>query len=1194
LRLPDGSAEHYDRNGRLTLLTNRQGLVHTLSYNDAGELASVTAPDGQRLSFSYEGGKLSTLTDPAGGVFRYRYEADNLVQVDYADGTAKLYHYEDVRFPSHLTGMSFVDAGGQVRRFSTYTYDSAGRAVSTERAGGTARFTLTYDNNNQTTVTDAAGLKEAWRFATTLGVTNLVSKQSLSDYKYLERKFGAKNNLTCWKDTENRVTTYGYNATNQRISMTEGQNGNCTYPGATPASRTTTYQYVSPTLDLPTVIESPSSYTGGKKRIAISYTNNLPVSITQSGYTPSGAAVSRSITLAYNALGQVTSIDGPRTDVADVTTLTYYECNSGGACGQLKSLTNAAGQTTTFDVYDGAGRVTQFTDPNGLRTSYEYDARGRVRFVTQTASGGMRVTEYRYTAAGDVAFVALPDGRTLTFEYDAARLLRAVTDNLGNRVAYDYDTRGNRTTDYTYDASGSLVRQIDLAYDIRNRVSQINAGGSITKQVSDAVGNLTKVTDPNTVAVNGYAATSHSYDTLNRITQTVDTLYGYTYYGYDINSNVTQVKVPNNATTTYVNDDLGNLLSETSPDRGSTSYTYDAAGNVASKTDARGVTVTYQYDALNRITAVDYPASGEDVGYSYDSCLGGVGRVCTVTDAAGTTSYDYDAFGNVATQIRSEAGYAYTTRYTYDAGNRVASITYPDGRIVQYTRNAIGQITDVSVTVNSAVTTLLSARSFRGDGLLASQSFGNGLSEIRQYDLQGRLTNQFVGSADTRVYGYDFNGNLKSLQSMPLVGAYTYDALDRLTRDAVTSTPTSTRSFSCNANGNRTSDSRGSYSYLAASNRMTSAPGATISLDAAGNTLANGTLVFTYNNAGQLATAGTGGFGGASYGYNAQNLRTQKTVGSSVTVYHYDLQGRLIAESRGDSTPIRAYVWDDTQPIAQIEYAPGNEKLYYLHTDHLATPRLATDSAQHVVWRYEGEAFGASVPNEDPDGDGVKVTVNLRFPGQYYDAETGLHYNWNRYYDPKTGRYLSPDPMGVAEHMMLWQAISAEQGYVPLELNPYSYTSANPLRWTDPTGLYTCVYSINSHTMTCLPNNPANPTYGPNSNWVSGNTNKTVNGTTCGDCRDNANRTNVSDHGPIPTTMSNGGDPYIIGPNIGGPNGGRRNLTPNPKNGRFKFQLHFCGNMNTCSDGCVASPQWPLLNNLLNLEEGQNTLWVVQ
>ena len=175
--------------------------------------------------------------------------------------------------------------------------------------------------------------------------------------------------------------------------------------------------------------------------------------------------------------------------------------------------------------------------------------------------------------------------------------------------------------------------------------------------------------------------------------------------------------------------------------------------------------------------------------------------------------------------------------------------------------------------------------------------------------------------------------------------------------------------------------------------------------------------------------------------------------------------------------------------------------------------------------------------------------------------------------------------MGVREHVMLWQAVSAEQGYVPLELNSYLYSSANPLRWVDPTGLYQCTYSINSHTMTCTPSQPGHPSYGPDSNWVSGNNRSNHHGS-CNDCRDNSNRTNVSFHGPIPIGS------YNIGPNNGGVNGGRRNLTPNP--GRTDFQLHFCPNMNTCSDGCVASPQWPLLNNLLNTEEGQNSLTVVQ
>ncbi len=162
----------------------------------------------------------------------------------------------------------------------------------------------------------------------------------------------------------------------------------------------------------------------------------------------------------------------------------------------------------------------------------------------------------------------------------------------------------------------------------------------------------------------------------------------------------------------------------------------------------------------------------------------------------------------------------------------------------------------------------------------------------------------------------------------------------------------------------------------------------------------------------------------------------RSAAGLRLTLYHYDLDGQLIAETRPDGTPIRAYVWADDRPIAQIEPQPTSaETLIYLHTDHLNTPRLATDENQTIIWRWEGDAFGITKPDKDPDADGIKVTINLRFPGQYYDAETGLHYNWNRYYDPRTGRYITSDSIGL------------EGG-----LNTYTYVENNPLRFVDPTG----------------------------------------------------------------------------------------------------------------------------------------------
>lgn len=113
------------------------------------------------------------------------------------------------------------------------------------------------------------------------------------------------------------------------------------------------------------------------------------------------------------------------------------------------------------------------------------------------------------------------------------------------------------------------------------------------------------------------------------------------------------------------------------------------------------------------------------------------------------------------------------------------------------------------------------------------------------------------------------------------------------------------------------------------------------------------------------------------------------------------------------------------------------QTLYYIHPDHLGTPRLIADEAGTTVWRWDNrEPFGLSAPNEDADGNGQPLTFNLRFPGQYYDRETGTFYNYFRDYDPQTGRYIESDPIGL------------DGG-----INTYGYVGGNPLSVIDPEGL---------------------------------------------------------------------------------------------------------------------------------------------
>jgi len=1030
----DGAVERYNTAGKLLTETDRNGRTTTYNYDASGRLTTVTGPFGHNLTLTYTTN--NHIYQISGGAQspRYTYDAyNNLTHVSISAGTT-IYFYENSSFPENLTGVEYTNGANTSIRYATMTYDASGRVNSTQLGSGAEQVTFSYDSPTQTTVTDAANTQEVMTFASNLGAKALVSKVNPSDGKTVAQTFDANNNLTCKKDEEGRLTTYTYNATNQKVSMTEGLTGTCDAPVTTSAIRTTTYSYLSPTLDLLTLIESPSVYTGHTKSTAIAYNDPahpmLPTMITQNGFTPAGTPVSRSVSLAYNGTGQVVSIDGPRTDVNDVTTLAYYDCTTGGACGQLHTFTDALGQVTTFDTYDTHGKLTQMTDPNGLRTNYTYtpqiDPLARVTTLTQTPpTGTARTTYYAYGWAGaDLTKVTLADGRTFNYTYNAARQLTRVTDYAGNYVAYGYDSRGNRISEYTYNSANALARQLDFAYDIRNHLASINAAGSLTQQINDAVGNLTQQTDPN-----NNPSTVNSFDALNRLVQTLNSLGGSTSYAYDPNDRLQQVVAPNNATTQYQYDDLGNLLQETSADRGTTAYTYDDAGNVTSVTDARGITANYAYDSLNRVTGIDYPGTAEDITYTYDNCTLGIGRLCAVADASGTTQYGYNAFGNVLTESKTELGVVYTTSYTYDAVDRIKTITYPDNRLVTYARNVFGQIANFSATVSGAAMTLASLRTYRADGVLLSEHLGNGLNESRTYDLQGRLTNQSLGSADTRVYGYDANGNVTSRQNLSQTGSYGYDALDRLIQDSITSSPTSTVNFGYDANGNRTSDSGGGYFYLSASNRLTQWGGQTIILDAAGNTVDDGTSTYSYNNAGELQSVSQGSTTLGGYVYNSQRQRTRKTAASGTTVYHYDVLGNLILETDATGVSQVAYVWVDGQPAAQIVKSGSTDTLSYLLADQEGTPRLATSATKAVVWRYEGRAFGDTTPTGS-------VTVNLGFPGQYFDAETGLYYNMARYYDPRIGRYISSDPIGLAGG-----------------LNTYVAVRNNPLRYIDPSGL---------------------------------------------------------------------------------------------------------------------------------------------
>ena len=214
-------------------------------------------------------------------------------------------------------------------------------------------------------------------------------------------------------------------------------------------------------------------------------------------------------------------------------------------------------------------------------------------------------------------------------------------------------------------------------------------------------------------------------------------------------------------------------------------------------------------------------------------------------------------------------------------------------------------------------------------------------------------------------------------------------------------------------------------------NRLTSTTGPTAktyTYDAAGNVTSDNIHDYAYDDRGRLTDVDSGT---VTYAHNGQGQRVKKDDGT-VTLYAYDEAGQLLGEYDSLGNAIQEHVWFNGAPVAVVTSTDE----YYVHTDHLGTPRIVTDG-NTAIWRWESNPFGENAAQEDPDGDLTTFTYNLRFPGQYYDDETGLHYNYFRTYDPETGRYLESDPIGLGGG-----------------LNTYGYVNANPNSFVDPYGLF--------------------------------------------------------------------------------------------------------------------------------------------
>ncbi|MEU9190556.1 RHS repeat-associated core domain-containing protein, partial [Streptomyces sp. NPDC048484] len=746
---------------------------------------------------------------------------------------------------------------------------------------------------------------------------------------------------------------------------------------------------------------------------------------------------------------------------------------------RLLAVTDPLGHTTRF-TYDPRGNTLTRTDPLGLTTAFSYDEDDRLISATRPDGSELRTVRGPF---GLPVEVIGPDGTRTVHEFDERGNRTAVTDPGGTTTRYTYDHTG-RLTSLT-DALGATTRVVCDAAGLPVEVT--DPAGALTRTERDALGRPVRVTDP-VGGVTRYdwdadgqlarrtgpdgATESWTYDGEgNRLTHTDASggisRFEYTHcdlplsrtqpdgaryeFEHDAELRLTRVINPQGLTWTYAYDAAGDVASETDFDGRTLTYRVDAAGRLAARTDALGGTISFERDQLGQVVRKD--VDGHVTTYVHD-------RAGRLVEAAGPDSelrYQYDRRG----LTKAELVDGRPTLYAYDVLGRRTRRTTPTGHVTSYAYGADDQLERLTSGDHRIDFTHDTA------GREVTRVFGDTITMTSAWDEAGRLTGQHItaGTRDvnSRAYTYRADGHLISLADRRS-GTRTFD-LDQSGRVTAVHAQGWTERYAYDDAGNQTSaswpsrhpgsEATGPRAYTGTT--LTRAGDVRFEYDALGRVVLRqktrlsrkpDTWRYTWDTENRLTSVTTPDGTRWRYRYDPLGRRTAKqrlaADGENVveeTRFTWDGLALCEQTTDGPDQPNTvALTWNhrDVVPLAQTEriltaddrQEEIDRRFFAIATDLIGTPTELIDETGDIAWRSRATLWGTTAWSRD-----AGAYTPLRFPGQYYDPETGLHYNYFRHYDPETGRYTSPDPLGLAP--------------AP---NPVAYVD-NPNSGCDPLGL---------------------------------------------------------------------------------------------------------------------------------------------